>query len=262
MQARRAAAVRVCVDFGGSSTCVALAVGGRLPQVVLVDGASLLPSAVFAEHDGTLLVGAEALRKAEVDPTRCEPHPKRHLDEGRLLLGDAVVEVLDVVTAVLDRAVTEARGVAGGAVVDELVLTHPAQWGALRTRLLRQAGVGLAAETLLCQEPVAAAMFHAARREMPAGAVFAVLDLGGTTVHASVLRCEPAGGFTVLATRGDPHFGGDDLDELMIELAREGIPADRQAQWRELLAGDDLARRSSLRVLRADARSAREALSA
>ena len=53
-------------------------------------------------------------RQAAIDPSRYEPYPKRRIDEGQLLLGNTVVDVLDVVHAVLSRAVAEARRFAGG----------------------------------------------------------------------------------------------------------------------------------------------------
>jgi molecular chaperone DnaK len=135
--------MRVAVDFGTSSTCVAIVVAGREPQVVTVDGLPLMSSAVYAGPDGRLFVGQEADRQAAIDPSRFEPHPKRRVDETELLLGATVVEVRDVIGAVLRRAVAEARRV-GGESVEQLVLTHPADWGGIRTRVLRQAANGLA----------------------------------------------------------------------------------------------------------------------
>ncbi|HEY0804712.1 MAG TPA: Hsp70 family protein, partial [Pseudonocardiaceae bacterium] len=221
--------LHVAVDFGTSSTCVAVSVDGREPQVVVVDGQPLLSSAVFAAVDGTLFVGQEAERQAAIDPSRFEPNPKRRIDEGELLLGNTVISVLDVVRAVLSRAVGEARRLAGNAPVDLLVLTHPADWGAIRTRVLRQAAAGLAAELTLVPEPVAAAVFHAASHALPDGAALAVLDLGGGTVDVTVVRRRPTGagvepdrgqavaGFQVLATHGDPNFGGADIDQLLLD---------------------------------------------
>ncbi|HEV7713059.1 MAG TPA: type VII secretion-associated protein [Asanoa sp.] len=154
--------LRVAVDFGTSSTCIAISVAGREAQVVAVDGSPLMSSAVYAAPDGTVFVGQEADRQAAVDPSRYEPHPKRRIDETELLLGATVVRVRDAIRAVLARAVGEARRVAGGAAVDLLVLTHPADWGSVRTRVLRQAGNGLGKRIVLIPEPVAAAVFHAA----------------------------------------------------------------------------------------------------
>ncbi|MFG1639654.1 type VII secretion-associated protein [Amycolatopsis sp. NPDC049252] len=278
--------VRVAVDFGTSSTCVVASVNGRDPQVVVIDGQPLMSSAVFAAADGTLFVGQEAERQAAVDPSRYEPNPKRRIDEGELLLGDSVLRVTDVVHAVLGRAVAEARRLAGEAEVDLLVLTHPADWGAIRTRLLRQAAGGLAREVALVPEPVAAAVYHAATfapqdvtndRTVEfsgrPGDALAVLDLGGGTVDVSVVRRLPPetardragrpqrGGFQVLATRGDPAFGGADIDQALLEHVGELVAGAEQDAWRQLVEGREMVDRRRRRVLRQDVRGAKETLS-
>ncbi|WP_410630033.1 type VII secretion-associated protein [Amycolatopsis sp. cmx-4-83] len=278
--------VRVAVDFGTSSTCVVASVNGREPQVVVIDGQPLMSSAVFAAADGTLFVGQEAERQAAVDPSRYEPNPKRRIDEGELLLGDSVLRVTDVVHAVLGRAVAEARRLAGDAEIDLLVLTHPADWGAIRTRLLRQAAGGLAREVALVPEPVAAAVYHAATfapqdvtndRTVEfsgrPGDTLAVLDLGGGTVDVSVVRRLPPenardragrpqrGGFQVLATRGDPGFGGADVDQALLEHVGSLVSAADPDAWRQLVEGRELVDRRRRRVLRQDVRGAKETLS-
>jgi type VII secretion-associated protein (TIGR03931 family) len=277
--------LRVAVDFGTSSTCVVASVNGREPQVVVVDGQPLMSSAVYGAADGTLFVGQEAERQAAVDPSRYEPNPKRRIDEGDLLLGDSVLRVTDVVHAVLRRAVTEARVLAGGAEVNLLVLTHPADWGAIRTRLLRQAAGRLALEVALVPEPVAAAVFHAAtfapsdlnsERTVEfsgkSGETLAVLDLGGGTVDVSVVRRAakgghgrsnqpPRGGFQVLATRGDPSFGGADIDQALLDHVGSLVASADPAAWRQLVEGRELTDRRRRRVLRQDVRGAKETLS-
>ncbi|MBC6446324.1 type VII secretion-associated protein [Actinokineospora xionganensis] len=263
-------ALRVAVDFGTSSTCVAVSVHGREPQVVVVDGQPLLSSSVYAAPDGTLFVGQEADRQAALDPSRYEPHPKRRIDERELLLGDTVLPVVAVFRAVLGRAVNEARRVAGGVQVAQLVLTHPADWGGVRTQVLRQAAAGLAQRIVLVPEPVAAAVFHSASYPAPTGPqgrTLAVLDLGGGTVDVSVVRTSPPArpglppAYTVLATRGDPHFGGADIDELLLGYVGDLVSSGDPDSWRALVEGRDLADRRRRRVLRQDIRGAKETLS-
>ncbi len=94
------------------------------------------------------------------------------------------------------------------------MLTHPADWGAVRVALLVSAAQGLAASVRTMAEPVAAAVQQGA--SVPEGAVLAVLDVGAGTTDVSVLRAED-GDFQVLATRGDPHFGGADIDEALMD---------------------------------------------
>ncbi|MEV6243118.1 type VII secretion-associated protein [Lentzea sp. NPDC051838] len=252
--------LHVAVDFGTSSTCVAVSAHGREPQVVVFDGQPLVPSAVFAAADGTLFVGQEAERQAAVDPARYEPHPKRRVDEGELLLGSTVLPVVDVVRAVLTRAVGEARRVGGGAPVDLLVLTHPADWGTVRTRVLLQAARGLGRELVLVPEPVAAAVFHSASHSIPDGAALAVLDLGGGTVDASVVA-RAGKSFRVLSAKGDPSFGGADVDQALLEHVGGLVAAKDPEAWRQLVEGHEMADRRKRRVLRQDVRGAKETLS-
>ncbi|GAB3294977.1 type VII secretion-associated protein [Parasphingorhabdus pacifica] len=252
--------LRVSVDFGTSSTCTVVSVDGGDPQVVVIDGQPLVPSAVFAAADGTLFVGQEAERQAAVDPARFEPHPKRRIDEGELLLGNAVLKVGDVVRAVLQRVVGEARRYAGNAAVDLLVLTHPADWGSVRTQQLRQAAAGLARELALVPEPVAAAVFHSAGHGLPDGGALAVLDLGGGTVDASVVA-KRGSSFRVLATRGDPDFGGADIDQALLEHVGGIVTGADRSEWKQLVTGRAMADRRRRRVLRQDIRGAKETLS-
>lgn len=245
--------LRVAVDFGTSSTCICVSVRGREPQVVAVDGAPLMSSAAYAAPDGTLFVGQEAERQAAVDPARFEPHPKRRIDEPELLLGVSVHKVRDVIRAVLSRAVAEAERV-GGRAVDQLVLTHPADWGAFRTRVLRQAGTGLGARMVLVPEPVAAAVFYTASFPGPRDRPVAVLDLGGGTVDVSVVVANRP-----LATHGDPNFGGADIDQMLLEHLGSQV-TDKDA-WRALMEGRELPDRRRRRVVHHDVRGAKETLS-
>ncbi|MCI2417168.1 type VII secretion-associated protein [Saccharopolyspora sp. K220] len=252
--------LHVSIDFGTSSTCTVVSVGGAEPQVVVIDGQPLVPSAVFAAPDGTLFVGHEAERQAAVDPARFEPHPKRRIDEGELLLGSSVLKVGEVIRAVLQRAVSEARRFAGGAAVDLLVLTHPADWGTVRTAELRQAASGLGKELVMVPEPVAAAVFHSAGHGLPDGGALAVLDLGGGTVDASVVR-KQGSSFQVLATRGEPNFGGADIDQALLDHIGALVSGTDPEAWRKLVEGRDMADRRRRRVLRQDVRGAKETLS-
>ena len=74
---------------------------------MLFDGSPLLPSAVYAEPDGTLVVGRDAVHSARLDPARFEPNPKRRIDDGLVLLGDRELPVVDLIAAVLARVAEE-----------------------------------------------------------------------------------------------------------------------------------------------------------
>ena len=128
--------------------------GGRL---VTVDGAPWLPSVV---HSG--VVGADAT----------------HLGRGREIRDLKAHLVPAAVGAVFTRMLSAAR--AQGVDVGEVVITHPAGWPAARIAVLTRA-VGTATVRTLA-EPVAAAA------EVPPGEAALVVDAGGGTWDAAVVR--------------------------------------------------------------------------
>src|SRR5947209_3269664 len=148
------------VDFGTSNTVAMLRWPDGRARPLLVDGSPLLPSAVYADPGGTLLVGRDAIHSARLDPARFEPNPKRRVDDHSVLLGDRELPVVDLVAAVLIRIAEEARRTTGGATPDPVTMTCPAGWGPTRRGLLC-AAAALAGwpRVRLVEEPVAAATY-------------------------------------------------------------------------------------------------------
>ncbi|PXY19600.1 Hsp70 family protein [Prauserella muralis] len=252
------------VDLGTSNTVAVLSAHGRPPRVVEVDGSATMPSAVFAEEDGTLVVGRDAERRARLDPTRFEPNPKRRVDEQTLLLGTDVVPVNEALAAVLRRVLEETSRQLGGEQPDEVRLTHPAQWGPVRRNVLlsaaRLAGMGPAIS--LVPEPVAAAAHFASfpGKALGPGQTLAVYDLGAGTFDVAVVGATQ-NGYTVLAEDGLPDLGGLDVDQaLMVHVGREVSHRDPQ-RWQRLLRPESTADRRTRRALQEDVKAAKEALS-
>ncbi|OLF04326.1 molecular chaperone Hsp70 [Actinophytocola xinjiangensis] len=252
------------VDLGTSNTVAVLAAHGRPPRVVDVDGASMMPSAVFADDDGALVVGRDAERRARLDPARYEPNPKRRVDEGTLLLGDQVVPVTDALAGVLRRVVDETSRQLGGAKPDEVRLTHPAQWGPVRRNVLlsaaRQAGMG--ANLVLVPEPVAAAAHFASfpGQTLVAHQALAVYDLGAGTFDVAIVGATQKG-FVVLAEAGLPDLGGLDVDQALLEHVGRQVSHKEPARWQSLLRPVTTADRRAQRALREDVKAAKESLS-
>ncbi|WP_424185135.1 Hsp70 family protein [Actinokineospora sp. G85] len=252
------------VDLGTSNTVAVLAAHGRPPRVVDVDGASMMPSAVFAAEGGELVVGRDAERRARLDPARFEPNPKRRVDEGTLLLGDQVVPVTDVLAGVLRRVVDETTRQLGGGKPDEVRLTHPAQWGPVRRNVLlsaaRQAGAG--ANLALVPEPVAAAAHFASfpGQTLATGQALAVYDLGAGTFDVAVVGATQSG-FAVLAEAGLPDLGGLDVDQALLEHVGRAVSHRDPAGWQRLLRPESTSDRRAQRTLREDVKAAKEALS-
>ncbi|WP_327001777.1 Hsp70 family protein [Dactylosporangium sp. NBC_01737] len=238
----------VGIDFGTSNTAAVLrtADGRRLP--LLFDGSPLLPSAVFAEADGRIAVGRDALHLARTAPERFEPAPKRCIDDGHLLLGDREFAVTDLIAAVLTRVLDEARRTLDG-VTPPVTITHPAAWGPTRRETLVAAATRAGAPAVdLLPEPVAAARFLTRLHGASVGPDVAIVvyDFGAGTFDATVL-VHRDGGFDVAAAEGLTDTGGRDVDAALLRhiaavhagrdpgawarLEHPATPADRRARW-------------------------------
>ncbi|WP_327009980.1 Hsp70 family protein [Dactylosporangium sp. NBC_01737] len=253
------------VDLGTSSTVAFLRRGGGPPEPVLFDGAPLLPSAVYADDSGTLLVGRDAVYAARARPERFEGNPKRRIDDGIVLLG-AEVSVEALLGALLRRVVTEAQRI-GGTAVTGATVCHPAAWGpGRRATLLRAAaGAGLDGPVRLVPEPVAAAAFHL-RRHAPGPADLLVYDLGAGTFDVAVVRHAPpaiggsgGGRMEVLCSAGLDETGGQDVDAAIVDLLRRRSGAPEL--WARLDNPVTVADRAARRQLWDDVRNAKEMLS-
>jgi molecular chaperone DnaK len=252
----------LAIDFGTSNTVgIIRGVDGRA-RPLLFDGSPLLPSAVYLDPEGRLLVGRDAERASRIDPTRFEPNPKRRIDDGAILLGDRDLPVPEVFAAVLRRVAGEAYRQLGGPVT-ELRLTHPAQWGDRRRAVLVESArvAGLPAPRMI-PEPVAAASYYTAvlGTAVPPGRALAIYDLGGGTFDATVVR-RTATGFEVLAEDGLNELGGLDFDQALVEYLGKRYSDDRTQQWNRLLHPADAVERRQRGLLYDDVRAAKEMLS-
>ncbi|MBO0841397.1 MAG: Hsp70 family protein, partial [Sciscionella sp.] len=252
------------VDLGTSNTVAVLSAHGRPARVVDVDGSSMMPSAIFLDEDGTIIVGRDAERRARLDPSRFEPNPKRRIDEGTLLLGSSVVPVTDALAAVLRRVAAETSRQLGGRTANEVRLTHPAQWGPVRRNVLlsaaRQAGMG--SNLVLIPEPVAAAAHFASvpGRTLTKGQSLAVYDLGAGTFDVAVVGATGSG-FSVLAEAGLPDLGGLDVDQALLEHIGRAVSSRDSAKWQALLRPMSTGDRRTQRALREDVKAGKETLS-
>src|SRR5229473_391830 len=99
--------------------------------------------------------------------------------------------------------------------VDRAVITVPAYFNDAQRTATRDAGRIAGLEVLrIINEPTAASLAYGLNKRHTG--LIAVYDLGGGTFDISILRVED-GVFQVLATNGDTHLGGDDIDLLMME---------------------------------------------
>ena len=101
------------------------------------------------------------------------------------------------------------------------MITVPAYFNDAQRQATKDAGRIAGLEVLrLVNEPTAAALAYGLDKRKEG--IVAVYDLGGGTFDISILRLHE-GIFEVLATNGDTHLGGDDIDNLLMRIALEDI---------------------------------------
>jgi molecular chaperone DnaK len=233
----------VGIDLGTTNSLVAFVQDG-VPVVIRdKSGDALVPSIVSAAADGTIYVGREAQRRLLTDAGRTVYSVKRFMGKGvedvrddarlfpfkvsggegdvvRIGLGDREFTPPEISAFILRELKhrAEAFFTEQGEVdpdVDRAVITVPAYFNDAQRTATRDAGRIAGLEVLrIINEPTAASLAYGLDKRHTG--VIAVYDFGGGTFDVSILRVED-GVFQVLATNGDTHLGGDDIDRLLVE---------------------------------------------
>jgi Fe-S protein assembly chaperone HscA len=111
---------------------------------------------------------------------------------------------------------------ATGEPVERVVITVPAYFNDGQRQATKDAGRLAGLEVLrLVNEPTAASLAYGLH-SITSGRV-AVYDFGGGTFDISILNVKE-GIFEVLATNGDTHLGGDDIDQAVVNLMVQQLP--------------------------------------
>ena len=148
----------------------------------------------------------------------------------KLQLGEKVMTPPEVSAHILRKLKEDAEEVLG-ADVTQAVITVPAYFNDAQRQATKDAGRIAGLDVLrLVNEPTAAALAYGLDKRKEG--IVAVYDLGGGTFDISILRLHE-GIFEVLATNGDTHLGGDDIDNLLLNIALEDI----QSEWGEDVSG-------------------------
>src|SRR6202030_4340959 len=241
----------VGIDLGTTNSLVAYAKDG-VPLVIRDRaGDGLVPSIVSVASDGTVYVGREAQRRLLTEANRTVYSVKRFMGKGfddlrdethlfpfaiggepggvvRIGLDDREFTPPEISAFVLRdlKRRAEAFFAEQGEFdneVDRAVITVPAYFNDAQRTATRDAGRIAGLDVLrIINEPTAASLAYGLDKRH--AGLIAVYDLGGGTFDISILRVED-GVFQVLATNGDTHLGGDDIDVLLMDDALRHMPA-------------------------------------
>jgi len=225
------------IDLGTTNSVVAI-MEGRDPKVIEnEEGNRLTPSVVGFSKDGEILVGQVARRQAITNPENTVYSIKRFMgrkfeetaDERRRVPfkvvkadnGDAVVEIQgkkwsppEISAKILQKLKRAAENYLGET-VGEAVITVPAYFNDAQRQATKDAGriAGLEVRRII-NEPTAAALAYGLDKKKDE--IVAVFDYGGGTFDISILEVGE-NVVEVVATNGDTHLGGDDMDQKIMD---------------------------------------------
>src|ERR1700722_8440465 len=237
----------VGIDLGTTNSLVAF-MQGETPVVIPgEDGERLVPSVVAWTEDG-VVVGNAARGTLLKDSASAVYSAKRlmgrdiadvqeelklfpfKLAEGlqpgevlKVSVGGLMLTPPEISAYVLQQLKKNAERFFGGPVT-KAVITVPAYFNDAQRQATKDAGRIAGLEVLrLVNEPTAAAVAYGLEKNKDG--LIAVYDFGGGTFDVSILKLHE-GIFEVIATGGDTHLGGDDIDNLLIAIALDDIAGD------------------------------------
>src|SRR5580692_11735078 len=243
----------VGIDLGTTNSLVAFMQGEKPVVIPGEDGLNLVPSvvALAPARDGgrpAMLVGNGARHTLLHAPEQAIYSVKRLMGRGvedvteelkffpfrladeiqpgevlRIRLGDTEFTPPEISAHILRQLKRNAERYFG-APVTQAVITVPAYFNDAQRQATKDAGRMAGLEVLrLVNEPTAAALAYGLDRQKEG--IIAVYDFGGGTFDVSILKLHE-GIFEVIATNGDTHLGGDDIDNLLITIALDDTLGD------------------------------------
>ncbi len=230
------------IDLGTVNSCVSVMENGKYKVIENSEGARTTPSVV--SYGDEILTGASAKRQAVTNPKNTIYAVKRLMGQkfnsaetkrAKTLVpyeiikaenGDAWVKVQDKnlspqqISAEVLRKMKKTAEDYLGHTVTEAVITVPAYFDNDQREATIAAGkiAGLTVKRII-NEPTAAALAYGVDKGEHTDRKIAVFDFGGGTMDLSIIDIayvDKEAQFEVLATHGDTHLGGEDLDNALM----------------------------------------------
>lgn len=228
----------VGIDLGTTFSVIAIMEGDEPKVIPNKEGGRTTPSVVAFKETGEIIVGAVAKRQAITNAENTVFSIKRFMGRRyeevleeikrvpyKVIRGphdDARVEIRGKIysppeiSAFILRYLKESAESYLGEKITQAVITVPAYFNDAQRQATKDAGRIAGLEVLrIINEPTAAALAYGLEKKK--NAKIAVYDLGGGTFDISILEISEEGVFEVIATNGDTHLGGDDIDQRIME---------------------------------------------
>ena len=242
------------IDLGTTNSCVSVMEGNDPVVIPNAEGKRTTPSMIAFVEGGEIKVGDPAKRQAVTNPNKTIYSVKRFMgnkfsesskevgrvpyevvkgdnDTPRVKIDDRLYTPQELSAMILQKMKKTAEDYLGQSVT-RAVITVPAYFNDAQRQATKEAGeiAGLAVERII-NEPTAASLAYGLDKKNSDQKIV-VFDFGGGTHDVSILELGD-GVFEVLATDGDTHLGGDDVDQKIIDWLAEEFKADESIDLRE-----------------------------
>ena len=242
------------IDLGTTNSCVSVMEGNEPVVITNAEGKRTTPSIVAFVDGGERKIGDPAKRQAITNPHKTIYSIKRFMGTSfdnvskevgrvpyevvkgdnntpRVKIDDRLYTPQEISAMVLQKMKKTAEDYIGQEVT-EAVITVPAYFNDAQRQATKEAGeiAGLAVKRII-NEPTAAALAYGLDKKDTEQKIV-VFDFGGGTHDVSILELGD-GVFEVLATDGDTHLGGDDVDDKIINWLAEEFLSDENIDLRK-----------------------------
>lgn len=242
------------IDLGTTNSCVAVMEGSDPVVISNAEGKRTTPSVIAFVEGGEIKVGDPAKRQAVTNPTKTISSIKRFMGNKysesvneteyssyKVVKGDNDTARVDIdgrlytpqeLSAMILQKMKKTAEDYLGQDVTRAVITVPAYFNDSQRHATKEAGeiAGLTVERII-NEPTAAALAYGLDKKTEDQKIV-VFDFGGGTHDVSILELGD-GVFEVLATDGDTHLGGDDVDQKIINWLADEFKAEEDFDLRQ-----------------------------
>ncbi len=242
------------IDLGTTNSCVSVMEGNEPVVIPNAEGKRTTPSVIAFVEGGEIKVGDPAKRQAVTNPHKTIYSIKRFMGNKfsesskeakrvpyKVVKGDNDTPRVDIdgrlytpqeLSAMILQKMKKTAEDYLGQDVTRAVITVPAYFNDAQRQATKEAGeiAGLTVERII-NEPTAASLAYGMDKK-DIDQKIVVFDFGGGTHDVSVLELGD-GVFEVLATDGDTHLGGDDVDQKVIDWLAEEFKKDEEIDLRD-----------------------------
>ncbi len=242
------------IDLGTTNSCVSVMEGNDPVVITNSEGKRTTPSVIAFVEGGEIKVGDPAKRQAVTNPTKTIASIKRFMGNKfsestkevsraayKVVKGDNDTPRVDIdgrlytpqeLSAMTLQKMKKTAEEFLDQEVTRAVITVPAYFNDAQRQATKEAGeiAGLTVERII-NEPTAAALAYGLDKK-DTDQKIVVFDFGGGTHDVSILELGD-GVFEVLATDGDTHLGGDDVDQKIIDWLAEEFKAEENMDLRQ-----------------------------